>query len=129
MHSYRFIFVLIIPRCFFALDQAEDRGVKRSGYTDALRFASDSAGEKIDFGGRPVTDVVKHGGRMIGLSADSIHFPRIIVQANAGGLSYSLALINQCVQQMAEVGELLFLGKMRGVGQARSGQKRYSPTN
>src|ERR1035437_11192109 len=108
MYGYGFIFVLKIPGCLFAFDEPVDRGVQRRGDTDALRFASDGSGEKIDFSRQLMADIVKHGGRVMGRGADPGHLPWIFMQANAGGLGHSLALIDSRMPHMPEVGSFAF---------------------
>jgi len=119
MHGYGFIFVLKVPSRFFALDEPVDRGVQRRWHADTLRFASDGARKKINLGRQLIADIVKHGRRVISHGANSIHFPGIFGKANASRLGHSLAFIDQRVQQMAEVGEFPFVGKVRRVRQAR----------
>jgi len=73
-----------------------------------------------------MADIVKHGRWVISHGADSVHLPGVFMQANPGCLCDSLAFVDQGVQQMAEVGEFRFVGKVRRVRQARqSGDAIY----
>ncbi len=66
---------------------------------------------------------------MIGHGADPVHLPRIFVQLNARGLRHSLAFFDQLVQQMAEVGELRFVGESAANAAGPSERTLHSPTN
>src|SRR5260370_37832710 len=93
--------------------------MERRGDTEALRLASNGAAEKIHLGPLPVTNIVQHRRRMIGLRANLVHLPRILVQLHAKRRRNALAVLNQVVQKAAELAEGLFFSKMARMRQLR----------
>ncbi len=84
-----------------------------------LRFTGNRAPQEVHFGLQLVPRVIQHGRRMIRLRANFVHFPGIFVKLDAQAGCYSLAFLNERVQQMAQIGELFFSSEMVAVRQFR----------
>ena len=89
-----------------------------------LRLADERAGDQVDLG-RPVRfDVLEHG-RVVRAAAprrEHVHLPRVVVELDAGRRRDRLALVDQVVDEVAEVGRALLGREVRVVREP--GQRR-----
>lgn len=77
-----------------------------------MRLTRDSSAKKIDFGLQFMTDVIKHGRRMIRLRSNLIHFPGILVEFDAESCGDSLSFFDELMQEMPEIAELFLFCKV-----------------
>ena len=92
----------------FALIRRYERRVEGSVDAVALRLAHERAGDQIDLGAPACFDVLQH--RWIVRAApprgEHVHLPRVVVQLDPGRRGDRLALVDQVVDEMAEIGRV-----------------------
>src|SRR4051794_36265497 len=95
-------------RLLSRLDEAVERGVERNVDAAARGLAYEGAGDQVDLGGPTGFDVLEHRGIVGGASPgrEDVHLPGIVVQLDPCGLRDRLALVDEGVDEVAEIGRL-----------------------
>src|SRR5687767_10585090 len=94
------------PRFLSRLDEAVQRRVQRHRDAMSLRLADERAGDEVDLS-RPVCfDVLQHR-RIVSRPATGrqhVHLPRVLVELDPGSRRDRLPLVDEIVDEVAEVG-------------------------
>src|ERR671918_1611900 len=114
------------PRCLPGPDEPVERGVQRNGNAELLRLADERARDQVDLRRAAGLDVLEHR-RIVGAATpggEDVHLPRILVERDSGGLRDPLALLDELVDEVAEIGRELPVGEVVVVRKAGEGRYR-----
>src|SRR5918996_1167360 len=116
--------VRLLPRRLPGPDEPVERGVQRNGNAEPLGLADERARDQVDLGRAARLDVLEHR-RIMGAATpggEDVHLPGILVERDPRGFCDPLALLDELVDEVAEIGRKLPVGEVVVVRETREGR-------